>query len=118
MRELDDQLSRRSRSGGGLADELAEVDPLDVEPADAAGAGDQLVSLAADAEAGGCGRSASTATSNASAQPSTSRPKASARVAPVRHDGSDRVREARRPGVLDRAFPETGLDELEVGDAR
>ena len=89
-----------------------------MEPADAAGAGDQLVSLAADAEAGGCGREREHGHEQRERPAEHVEAEGERQGCAGQHDGSDRVREARRPGVLDRAFPETGLDELEVGDAR
>ena len=113
MAEGDDQVAgRRHRS------EIGRVDPVQLVAADAAQAGAEPVDLAAGAEAGDGGEQRQEghqpAERHANASPADR----------VRHRGGgqdaepDQVREARRPGVLDRSLTDPRLDPLEVREAR
>jgi hypothetical protein len=111
MRELDDDRGARPRADFG------EVDALEPMRADPAQARAEAIHLATGAEA--CGRSEECEPGDEKAKCPAERREAE----PMRQRGgskdyrADRVREARRTRVFDRALAEHGLDELEVGKA-
>ncbi len=110
--ELDDDLAVRA------CPELVEVDPLEVR-AHVCRAGGRRACRPRSRRRGRWpprGAPASRRGGRATSRDVRARPRAEIAAA-TRNDGADDVREARRPRVLDRAFPDPRLDELEVGEA-
>jgi glyoxylate reductase len=111
VRELDDGLPVRRDA------EIGEVDPLEPVRAHSPQAGADPVELAAGAEAGGRGEERERRDEQAERPPQTVEASPVGRGRGAQNDGTDRVGEARRAGVLDGPLPEEGLHEFEVGKA-
>ena len=113
VRELDDRLPLVT-----LRAQLRQIDAQDVAWPDPSKARAKLVHLAADAQAGRRGEQRERGDDQAEAPAESGQAgKMRERRAAQEHD-ADLIREARRPAVLDRAFAEARLDDVEIEQAR